>query len=213
MIKVTRKGLQGADEALTTALQRDFTAHQCVILPRLIEDEVFQKIAAGAKSAPFVENEHQGQDKTVFAADLSIVGSNVALHQINFLMNNPAIFRLIEAITGCSTVQGFTARIYRNMPGANHYLDWHDDTIDKHRLIGISMNLGLEKFEGGVFQIRRKGSEELLREVSCGNPGDTHVFKVSPDLQHRVTKTIGDHPRTVAAGWFMDNKSAPLFKL
>lgn len=212
MIKVTRKGLQGADEALVTALKHEFEEKQCIVLPRLFEDELFQKIAASAGVAPFFENEHHSEENKVFAADLSIAGNNVALHQVNFLLNAPAIFRLIEDITGCSTVKGFMARIYRNMPGAEHYLDWHDDTIDKHRLIGVSMNLGLEKFDGGVFQIRRKGSDDLLRQVSCGDPGDTHIFKVSPELQHRVTKTTGKYPRTAAAGWFTDNKPAPLFK-
>jgi hypothetical protein len=212
MIKLTRKGLQGVDDALVTALKDEFEDRQCIVLPRLIEDELFQKIAVSAGAASFFENEHYSEENKLFAADLSIAGSNVALHQVNFLLNNPAVFRLMEDITGCGTVRGFTARIYRNLPGANHYLDWHDDTIDKHRLIGVSMNLGLEKFNGGVFQIRRKDSDEFLREVSCGDPGDTHIFKVSPHLQHRVTKTTGQHPRTAAAGWFMDNQPAALFK-
>lgn len=212
MIKLTRKGLQGVDDALVTALKYEFEERQCIVLPRLLDDELFQKIAVSAGAATFFENEHYSEENTLFAADLSITGSNVALHQINFLLNNPTIFRLIEEITGCDTVKGFTARIYRNQPGANHYLDWHDDTVDKHRLIGVSMNLGLEKYAGGIFQIRRKGTDEFLRQVSCGDPGDTHIFKVSPELQHRVTKTTGRHPRTAAAGWFTDNKPTPLYK-
>lgn len=212
MIKLTRKGLQGVDNAVLLALKQEFETCQCIVLPRLLEDDLFQKIAVSTGAASFFENEHYGEDNRVFASDLSIAGSSLALHQINFLLNNQTVFRLIEDITGCTGIMGFNARIYRNMPDENHYLDWHDDTIDKHRLIGVSMNLGLEKFDGGVFQIRRKGTDEFLRQVSCGEPGDTHIFKVSPDLQHRVTQTTGQHARTAAAGWFTDNKPAALFK-
>lgn len=203
MITITRKGLEGWEDTLVNGLKKEFEEKHCILLPKLLEDSLLQKIINDIERSSFYENEHVSIEQKVFATDLSIPGKNLALHQVHFLLNNPGVFKLIEYITGCQEIKGYTGRIYRNMPDSDHHLDWHDDIKDKTRLIGISMNLGREKYSGGVFQLRKKGTEELLREVPCGNPGDMHVFRVSPLLEHRVTKTTGAHPRTAAAGWFV----------
>ena len=212
MISITRKGLDGWDNALVEGLKKEFEEKRCILLPQLLEESLLQKIIGDIEQSSFYENEHVSIEKKVFATDLSLPGKNLALHQVHFLLNNPRLFQLIGYITGCPPIKGFAGRIYRNMPGSDHHLDWHDDTQDKTRLVGLSMNLGREKYTGGLFQIRKRDAEELLREVACGHPGDTHIFAVSPHLQHRVTKTTGEHPRTAAAGWFVSEPPVPLFK-
>ncbi|MET0393840.1 MAG: 2OG-Fe(II) oxygenase [Chitinophagaceae bacterium] len=211
MISITRKGLQGLNDAVADQLKQEFEQKHSIFLPQLVEESILQKIIRDIESASFYENEHTSKDK-VFATDLSIQSKNIALHQIRFVLNNPQLFQLIEHISGCLPIKGFACRIYKNLPGAGHHLDWHDDTSVPSRLVGLSINLGREKYSGGVFQLREKGKEELLREVRCGNPGDTHIFRVSSDLEHRVTQTTGEHPRIASAGWFFSEDPSPWYK-
>lgn len=192
----------GWKDSVVHELKHEFVEKQCTVLPRLLEDQLLDKIIDHVDNASFYENQHIASGNVIFASDLSVPTKSIVLHQLNFLFNNPELFRLIEAITGCTEVRGFSGRIYRNMPGANHFLDWHDDTSGQTRLIGLSINLGKEKYEGGIFQIRKKGSRDNLKEVGCVDSGDAHIFKVSPHLEHRVTPVKGDFPRTAGAGWF-----------
>lgn len=210
MITLTKKGLIECDSALIKKLRQEFTIKQCTVLPNLIETKLLEKVIQHVDKAPFYENHHTSFDNVIFASDLSVPTRDIALHELNFLLNNSQLFRLVEYITGCTEIRSFSGRIYRNMPDQNHHLDWHDDTADPSRLIGISINLGKEKFEGGLFRIRNKGSEFNLKVVSCTNPGDAHLFKVSPQLEHSVTKVTGTAPRTACAGWFTTtNYSGP----
>ena len=208
MITITKKGLIGGENSVIDELKHEFAQKQCAVLPRLIEDELLERIISNINAASFYENQHVGAGNVIFASDLSIQTKNIALHQVQFLFNNPALFRLIEAITGCSEIRGFSARIYRNMPGTAHFLDWHDDTSERSRLIGLSVNLSKEKYDGGIFQIREKGHTDNLREVGCVNPGDAHIFKVSPKLEHCVTTVNGSVPRTAGAGWFTSDPTS-----
>jgi hypothetical protein len=205
MITLTKKGLIECDSSLIEKLREEFTAKQCTLLPNLIEKELLEKVIQHVNNAFFYENHHTAQNDVIFASDLSMPTKNIALHELNFLLNNQQLFRLVEYITGCSEIRSFGGRIYRNMPGKDHHLDWHDDTSTAGRLIGISINLGKEKFEGGLFRIREKGSTLNLKVISCTNPGDAHLFKVSPHLEHSVTRVTGSVPRTACAGWFTDN--------
>lgn len=211
MISITRKGLEGVNDTVANELKQEFEEKHSIFLPQLLENSLLQKIISDIESASFYENEHTSMEK-VFATDLSIQPKNIALHQIRFLLNNQRLFQLIEHISGCLPIKGFACRIYKNMPGSGHHLDWHDDTSVESRLVGISINLGRERYGGGVFQLRKKGTEEILREVSCGHPGDMHIFRVSSKLEHRVTETTGEHPRIACAGWFFSEDPSPWYK-
>lgn len=202
MITITKTGLTGCQDHIVDELRREFDEKKCTVLPRLLEDKLLDKILENLDTASFYENQHTASGNVIFASDLSVPTKSIVLHQLNFVFNNPKLFRLIEAITGCAEIRGFSGRIYRNMPGTDHFLDWHDDTSGPTRLIGLSINLSKERYEGGLFQIREKKTRENLKEVSCSNPGDAHIFKVSPHLEHCVTAVSGNFPRTAGAGWF-----------
>jgi len=204
MVEITAKGLSGYDAGLIGQLKKEFAQRRCIILPNLIQKEILLKMLSRIESALFQPKDHVDNKirNNVFANDLSIASNSVALHQINLMLNNPLLFKVIEEITGISGIKGFTGRIYRNMPSAGHHLDWHDDLGIAERLVAISINLSAENFENGIFQIRKKKSAAFLREVASGNLGDAHLFAISPNLEHRVTETTGQYPRTAAAGWF-----------
>lgn len=213
MIQITAKGITGITDNLLAQLAAEFAEKRCVVLPRFISENLLHKMMQSIDASSFSEKQHLTADHQVFATDLSISGKAMALQHVNFLLNNKQLFKAVEIITGCKPIQSFTGRIYRNMPHTQHKLDWHDDLSEQFRLVALSVNLSPARFEGGKFQIRKKGSNQLLREVASGELGDTHLFAVAPNLEHRVTPLEGLNPRTAAAGWFLDTNKSMLSQI
>src|SRR5258708_23307107 len=116
-------------------------------------------------------------------------------------MNSPELFRIIQRITGCSSIGNFFGRIHRSSPGPEHKIEWHGDNAD-YRLVGISINFSDDTFSGGSFQIRDKQSETMLNEVSNTRIGDAFIFGIDPELQHRLLPVADGGSRTVGFGWF-----------
>lgn len=203
MIQITRSGIFVDEAESISQLKESFAKQHCVVLPRLLEQTLLARIIKQLETAKFYANVHRDYDRQEFATDLTIRENELALHQIHLLLNNKKLFEIIQQITDCKMrIASFGGRIYRNQPNANHQLEWHDDTEMSERLIGISINLSAERFDGGVFQLRDRETKKILTEVACGNAGDAHIFRISQALQHRVTKVEGKGARTAAAGWF-----------
>ena len=93
------------------------------------------------------------------------------------------------------------------MPHRGDYASWHDD-LAYDRLVAISINVGTGAYLGGILQIRHRESGTIVSEVQNIQPGDAIVFRLSPDLEHRVTEVSGGVPRTAYSGWFC---SRPVF--
>lgn len=203
---MTRTGLT-ADAGEIASLRDEFAQRHCVVLLHLLSPDVLQSLMQRLATAEFVETPHyfhhaQG-DAREFAKDLTIVGKSPVLHALHLLLNMPALFEVIEQITGSPKIGCFSGRIYRSLPGSDHHLDWHNDQEEATRLIGLSVNLSEQMYEGGVFQLRERVSERLTAEVTRGGLGSAHLFRVAPLVEHRVTPVEGLYARTAAAGWFM----------
>ena len=69
----------------------------------------------------------------------------------------------------------------------------------------MSVNLGPRPYDGGVFQLRRRGSEDILCELPNVVPGDAILFQISKELVHQVTPVVGTEPKTAFAGWFVSS--------
>ena len=126
-----------------------------------------------------------------------------------FLCNDPTLFDLVRSITGCDPIGAFAGRVYRLLPGPKHAGRWHDDNTDG-RMIAMSINLGRAPFDGGVFELRDRDSGRVLRQVPNTGPGDALLFRIGPDLQHRVTGVEGEVEKTAYAGWFRSEPEAKL---
>lgn len=122
-------------------------------------------------------------------------------HHLLFLVNAPEIFQAVEAITGCGHIGCFVGRIYRRSAGGGHHDDWHDDAID-NRLVGLSINLGRDPYDGGELRLRDRATQRELYNRANTGPGDAVLFKIDPDLQHIVMPVTGFAARTAFAGWF-----------
>jgi hypothetical protein len=86
--------------------------------------------------------------------------------------------------------------------GPQHQLSWHSDTKDPQRLVGFSMNLSTDIFRGGTFELRDRWTLAPLAQVNNTGFGDALLFRISNDLQHRVTEVVNKVDKTACAGWF-----------
>jgi hypothetical protein len=201
MIRLAREGtvFTGSPDDLA-ALTSTYRTHHWLRLPQLVAPNLLQRVKDSLRDEPFVPREHAGIGK-----ELS-TGAGGALAVLTFLLNDQRLFDLIGDITGCDDIQCFTGRIYRMDPDSEHYDSWHDD-LTGHRRVAMSLNLAEEEHQGGVLQIRDRVSKEILQEVHNTTYGDAVIFKLAPELQHRVTAVVGGAPRMAFAGWFRSQPS------
>ena len=124
-------------------------------------------------------------------------------------LNDPALFAGVDRITGCGEIGCFSGRVHLRRASADggHYYPWHSD-VAQERLVGLSVNLSEERFDGGVLEIREEASKLVIARVANQTAGDAVLFRISPDLEHHVTPVTTDTPRLVLAGWF---RRAPRF--
>jgi hypothetical protein len=196
LIQLTHHGVVfSGSVADLRALRAQYQRDHYLILPRLIEPELFATVLQRLRSAPCVPREDDG------IVLQSIIEDPLTFNLLNFLISAPEFQRLMQRITGCRRIANFEGRIYRLNPGTGERLVWHTDVCE-HRMVTFSLNLSAGEFRGGTLQIRRRDSQEILHEVHNTGPGDALLMRVAKKLCHRVLPVEGDVPRTALAGWF-----------
>lgn len=196
MVQLTRAGAVCAASAFDLKrLRGQFDRLHCILLPSLLEPGLLHIIERQIEGATFNHRVHEGIGAELCMAD------DVASHLLHFLVNDPQLFKTIRRITGCGRIGCFSGRVYRMLPGSHHFDSWHDDLFD-HRMIGMSINLSTWVYSGGIFQIRNLRSPHMVHEVTNVSLADAIIFRLSPQLQHRVTRVEGSVPKTAFAGWF-----------
>jgi hypothetical protein len=198
MIRLTRTGLL-CDEDLG-ALHAEFARAHAIRLPGLFDPDLMRVISRELESGAWVTNQDGDIAREVRSTDIR------APAVAEFVLNTPELLSAVRRISGCEAIVRFHGRIYRMIPGTDHYDSWHDDCGDG-RLVGISINLGPRPYLGGTFQFRRLDSEDILGELPNIVPGDAILFRISEDLVHRITPMEGAEPKTAFAGWFESGSS------
>lgn len=204
MIQLELKGV--SDELSSSELQElraEFAERQCVFLPKLVSREVLDRIRPQLDTASF----HLWSVPELGARE------EVDTHSLRgfllLVIQRAPFFRVIEEITGYSPIRGLDGTVNRLLPQPGHHLLWHRDTQEPERLLGISIHLGSHPYEGGRFQLRDEVRERRLADVAITGPGDAIVFGLAPELSHRVTPVVGEHPRITFAGWLLsESRSA-----
>lgn len=198
MIQVTRRGteLSSSTEVLG-ALRDQFERRHYFLLPGLLDAELVDLIQRQIDRAEFRERVHERIDSN---KELCLTES-AAFGALLFLMNDEKLFQLIQDITECDRIDCFEGRVYRVNPGDRHHDSWHND-IGEGRVVGMSLNLSREVYSGGVLQIRGRESETLISEAANTGSGDAVIFRLSRDLQHRISEVEGSASKTAFAGWF-----------
>ena len=200
VIQLTRRGAIRNDADLAS-LRRTFDEQQCVMLRGFLEPGLVDEVDAQLERGQFGEFAHDA-----IATELRLE-TGVCTGVLQFLTNDPRLFQVVESISGCTGIRSFVGRVYRRFPGRHHDL-WHDDVFAPpapRRLIGMSVNLSAEIFEGGAFEIREASTERRLAALSNVGRGDAILFRLSDSLEHRVSDIRGAVPKTALAGWFLDD--------
>ncbi len=207
MIQIKQSGkvvTDGIDQ-----LRSEFARQSCVLLPQLIEASLFQELIEKVAVARLVTKvEHDDGDEE-FGRVLFVPSTEPALFVFHFLMNNPGLFQVVQNMTECLPIGNFVGRIHSSVCGADHQIGWHGDNTD-NRLLGLTIDLSSSAYEGGVFELRRKDSGEIICSIPRQQPGDAFLFRISPQFQHRLTAIKSGGPRTVGVGWF---RSQPMFSV
>jgi len=198
VIQLTRNGpvLSGGLDSL-----RDrFATEHCVVLRNILEAPLLEKIQRDIEQA-------QWQSGSAFTDSFGAVFTShdpVAFRVIQFLLNNPRFLDVVRIITGCKQIsEFFGGATYRMVAGHQHHISWHDDLPDnENRQAGISMNLSTGVFRGGAFELRNRLTKKLVAHVNNTGFGDALLFRLSRELQHRVTPIMEGVPKTAYTGWF-----------
>lgn len=197
MIQLTRQGLNftGVEEDLD-AMRREFDIRNCLLLENFLHPDVVSLLLPRIRTATFRPKhwDHVGSELEM--------EPNVALHLLFFLTNDLKLFDLVKKITSCGPVGCFQGRVYKLISDPAHILDWHNDLKEPGRLIAMSLNLSPAPFRGGILQIREARGGRIVSELGNTGFGNAVIFRISPDLEHRVTQLRGDAPRISFAGWF-----------
>jgi hypothetical protein len=203
MIQITQRQtvVQGSNRELTAARKR-FQCDGHMKLTGLLEPSLLAAVLNAIDRTNFDLRLHDGIGLEMCAPSGAVSGV------LEFVLNDPDLFTAISQMTGCGPIGCFEGRVYRMVPGTEHYDSWHSD-VGQNRLLALSINLGREPFEGGVLQIRRAESPDILAEVENRTAGDAVLFQINPAFRHRVGLVAGQVPRTAYAGWF---RSRPDFR-
>jgi hypothetical protein len=207
MLQITRTELLRPSHQSLEQMRQEFHLRQSLYFPGFIDPTLMNDIAAGLETAHFHDTQHLDTKNRRFAKDQTIDGRHVVTHIFHFVLNNPVLFEFVQVITECPKVGSFSGRIYRTASGTDHYLSWHDDRDNGERLIGVSVNLGKTAYSGGIFQLRDRRSKTVLNEISNTATGGALIFRISPDLEHRITPVEGENPKIAGAGWFLSDRS------
>jgi len=197
VVQLTRTGTQRADAGTLARAREAFEQQQLIRIPGFLAPDLRDTLADLVERAEFKHRIHHDIN---FAVDVSIEDPEIRWTLI-FLMNDPALFDAIRAITGCGPIGYCNPLVYKIVPDAGHFDSWHDD-VDGNKMIGMSINLGRQPFSGGVLQIRRHSTEAILHHEHNTGFGDAMLFRIDDGLEHFVTPVTGNVPRLALAGWF-----------
>jgi hypothetical protein len=197
MIRLTRHGLEfsGSENDLDS-LRRTFEREHCLLLKGFLGGELVPLILPAIERAQY----HPAHYDQV-GSEL-LMEPNAALEALSFFFNDQKLFELVQSITCCGRIGFFRGRVYRLDPNPHHTFDWHNDLNKASRMLAMSLNLTAKGFQGGLLQIREAATGKMIREVANTGFGDAVLFRLSADLEHRVTPVEGQTPRISYAGWY-----------
>ena len=203
MFQLTRNGpvLSGSLDSL-----RDrFATEHCVVLRNMLETTLLEQIQRNIERAQWhstAKTNLYTDSGAEWATELTL-DDPITINVIDFLLNHSGFLNVIRIITGCNQISDFNnGRIYRMVASHQHYISWHNDLNDKTRQAGFSMNLSTGVFRGGAFELRNCSTKKLLAQVDNTGLGDALLFRISGDLEHRVTPIMEGVPKTACTGWF-----------
>jgi len=176
-------------------IQNQFRTSHYAILPNLLDPELLDITLARLGKAQFVTRQYEDFGRDEWPDDPVVPAI------LNLVCNGDVLLKTVEELTGAGPLDSFVGKIYRMVPGKNHFDSWHDDLIDGRR-VALSINLSPEPFGGGVLEIRKRDTKEVVSRVAGTESGHGILFRIDDNLEHRRTPVIGETAKVAFAGWF-----------
>jgi hypothetical protein len=207
MLQLTGTGFVH-DEQLDAARDR-FATNHCVVLKKLLEPALVEMAQRHIEQTPWLRTDFDDDIGT----ELTLDNEAGIARALSFVVNTPEFLNVIRIITGREHISEFMGRVYRLSGGPQHHLSWHNDTQVPMRYVGFSINLSTDVFRGGTFELRDARTLARLAQVNNTGFGDAILFRISKDLEHRVTEVVGEVAKTAYAGWFYETGVSLLAEL
>jgi hypothetical protein len=196
MLQLTKNGVALQGELDT--LRERFSANHCVVLEKLIEPALLKNLQRRIEQAKWRNTTYENVGTEFTLED------PVTVHILLFLLNRSEFLDAIRIITGCEEITDFLGRVYRLTAGPQSQLSWHtdiDNTVEQ-RHAALSINLSSDVYSGGTFELRDRLTKAPLAQINNTGFGDALLFRVSNNLEHRVTEVVDKVEKTAFAGWF-----------
>ncbi len=184
--------LFGRDEAAAA----QFRAHRAIICRDALDAAALARLNAICDRGTFVPETVEG------LGHRHVERPSIAGAALSLFLNRRELKDWLEQITGCGPIRTAGGSMVETHCAPGDGLSWHDDR-GEDRLLAVTIAIGEGRFAGGGFQLRRKGSEDLLLDFTHDTPGTALIFDVAPELEHRVLPVTAGGPRRVFAGWFL----------
>lgn len=207
MIQLTKHSVQLSHNTRIETLQKNFEETHTFIINNLIAEELKKEITLLVETAHFEEYIHRHSPRNKLVGGEYRIGEQHPLNSLLILLfNRKKFLKIIREITHLDKIKCCSGRVYQFTGSEQCFDTWHSDITDEitNRLLGFSINLSTETYQGGEFKIRHAHSKQIYRSIKHRQWGNGHFFRISKTLSHRVNRVQGPHPRTVFAGWFLN---------
>ncbi len=205
-IQLSRTGtIIDRDPATIAAAKDEFDATHVLKLPGFVDAALLAELQRHIEAGAFRARKHLASGVEMCMED------NAAVWLLGFLIASADVLAAVEALTGARGLKSLYGRVYRLEAGTDQQHDWHDD-LDVHRSLGFSLNVSDGQFEGGALQLRERDPERITATVYNTTPGDAVIFRLHPNVQHRVHPITGTVARTALAGWLRSGDDLPTLK-
>lgn len=199
-------------QAALDVLRDEFALNHCVVLDKLLSPSLSNLIDSQLTNARYSDTDYQNSKGVSYGKEETLISEkHYLLPTLSLFLNGDVFLNAIRHITGHSEIQSFGGRIFQLRESKEGHLSWHDDLKKgENRLIGLSLNLSKNLYEGGDFSIRDKSTKKVYKQVSYRGWGSAHIFRINEGLQHMVTPVKGENSRVALGGWFYPNKVIPI---
>ena len=198
MLQIALKGvLLDTDTDVVDTLQRQFIEHHALVFHQALEPTLMARLQS------LLIRGHFEIRQVPEVGDQEIESPAIVGRALGFTLGHRALIAWINLITGSTVSRHLPGGLTRLHAGNNHRLDWHDDYLDSPvRQLALTINLSSKAYEGGDFELRCKGKQEIVFSHHYAEPGSLLLFRVDQRFEHRVTAVESGGPRLIYAGWF-----------
>ena len=176
-----------------------FAQHRALVCNGVLDPPFLATLQKICGRAQFTSDEVEGVGHREIEVPPRAGGAlTLALKRANLL-------RWIQDVTRCGPIRSVEGRVVQTHPNAQDQLLWHNDLNDPRRRLAITIHLGVQPYEGGMFELRVAKTGEILLRHRHLEPGSALILDVARGLEHRLLPVTSGGPRRVYAGWFLES--------